>query len=318
MAAHTPVMLREAMGLLDVHRGGVFVDATLGGGGHTRALCEAVREEGRVIALDKDPAAVEAARRDLAPSFPWLTIVHADFGRVADIVAGLLSGGVDGVLMDLGVSSMQLDPDSGRGFSFQGDEPLDMRLDTSSGRDAATVLQEIGEEELADAIRTYGDERYARRVARAIVEARTESPIRTTGRLAGIVRAVVPASRDRLDPATRTFMALRICVNQELEVLEAGLRGAVHVLRPCGRLVVLSYHSGEDRAVKRFMAAQARGCTCPAEMPVCVCGRRPTLALLLRKPLRPSAEEVDANPRARSCRLRAGARLEESDGCGDL
>ncbi len=318
MAAHIPVMLCEAMGLLGVHRGGVVVDATMGGGGHTRALCEAVREEGRVIALDKDPAAVEVARRDLGPLYPWLTIIHADFGQIAQVVGDLVLGGVHGVLMDLGVSSMQLDPESGRGFSFQGDEPLDMRLDFSTGLDAARVLAELDEEELAAAIRTYGDERYARRVARAIVSARHKAPIRTTSRLAEIVRSVVPGSRDGLDPATRTFMALRIYVNRELEVLEAGLRGALAVLRPAGRLVVLAYHSGEDRIVKQFMAAQARGCTCPADIPICVCGCRPTLRPLLRKPLRPSTEEIQANPRARSCRMRAGERLEECDEHGDV
>lgn len=318
VATHTPVMLCEAMGLLNVHRGGVFVDATLGGGGHTRALCEAVCDEGRVIALDKDLDAVAAARQDLAPRFPWLTLIHADFRSMAEVVGELCGNGVDGVLMDLGVSSMQLDPASGRGFSFQGDEPLDMRLDYTTGVDAARVLAQMDEQELEDVLRTYGEERYARRVARAIAHARAESPIRTTGQLAQIVRGVVPSSKDGLDPATRTFMAIRIYVNQELEALNTGLLGALRILRPRGRLVVLAYHSGEDRVVKRFIATQAKGCTCPASAPICTCGGQPTLKPLVRRPLRPSPVEIAANPRARSCRLRAAEKLEESGTHGDL
>ncbi|MBD3175801.1 MAG: 16S rRNA (cytosine(1402)-N(4))-methyltransferase RsmH [Armatimonadia bacterium] len=310
-------MLQECLDLLAPQPGEVMLDATLGGGGHARALCEVVGESGRVIGLDKDPDAIDVAARGLAPHYPQLHVVHADFGEMAEVVAELSPGGVDGVLMDLGVSSMQIDPGSGRGFSFQGDEPLDMRMDPTRGESAAELLGRVDARELADILWRYGDERHSRRVARAVLDAHAEEPLRTTAQLADVVRDVVPPSRDGLDPATRTFMALRIRVNRELDALAEGLDAAVEVLRHGGRLVVLAYHSGEDRIVKHLIAGEVRGCTCPPEIPVCMCGRTPTLTPLTKKPLRPSEAETRSNPRARSCRLRAAQRIRQEDGHGD-
>jgi len=315
---HEPVMLSEALGILAIRCGGAYVDATFGYGGHSSALCEAVGPCGTVIGLDRDPSAVERGRSHVVPLHPNLRVVHANFAEMAEVVRAEGFDEVDGVLMDLGVSSGQLDPDSGRGFSFASDEPLDMRMDTDRGRTAAEVLRDVDEDELTALLWRYADERHARRIARAVVEERARPPIVPPGRLARIVREAVPGGGrgERIDPATRTFMALRIHVNDEFASLERGLRGACQLLRRGGVLCVLSYHSGEDRIVKRFFAAGARGCVCPPELPVCQCGVRPWLDVLTRRPLRPTAEETERNPRSRSCRLRAARRTGEvpSDG----
>lgn len=311
---HEPVMLSEALGILAIRCGGVYVDATFGYGGHSAALCEAVGPTGTVIGLDRDPSAVERGLSHVVPLYPNLRVLHANFAEMRDVVRAEGFERVDGALMDLGVSSGQLDPESGRGFSFGSDGPLDMRMDTCAGPTAADVLREIEEGELTRVLWRYADERHARRIARAIVAEREREPIRTTGRLARIVREAIPAGGrgERIDPATRTFMALRIHVNDEFASLESGLAGACELLAEGGVLCALSYHSGEDRIVKRFLAAGARGCICPPELPVCRCGITPWLEVLTRRPLRPTDEETQRNPRARSCKLRAARKCGEA------
>jgi 16S rRNA (cytosine1402-N4)-methyltransferase len=279
---------------LRVERGGVYVDCTVGLGGHTRALLEAGAE--RVIGVDRDLQALALARTNLAPWAARVDLVHADY---RDLDAVLDQRGitlVHGALADLGVSSLQFDA-PGRGFSFQRDEPLDMRMDTSSGDTAADLVARSSERELADGIYAYGEERYSRRIARAIVGARLEQPIETTGRLAAIVRGAVPRrGYSRIDPATRTFQALRIWVNRELEGLDRFLETAVRRLRAGARLVVITFHSLEDRVVKHTLRALAQGSAA-------------AVRVLTKKPIVPSDEEVLRNPRARSAKLRAAERL---------
>lgn len=314
-AGHKPVMLREALGLLDLVKGGVYIDACLGDGGHALAICEVVGTCGAVVAIDRDPEAVQRVAARVGASLPQLRPAHGDFADMDTIARSQGFETVRGVLMDLGLSSAQLDPGSGRGFSFLGDEPLDARIDQSTGPTLADVIATIDQDELAHVLRRYGDEPRARAIARAIVAERAASPIRTTARLADVIRRAVGPSSGRIDPATKAFMALRIHLNSEMECLERGLAAAERVLATHGRLVVLSYHSGEDRIVKRHLARAARGCICPPRAPLCTCGRKPTLRPLTGRPLRPGEEEVCDNPRARSCRLRAAERTEEaSDG----
>jgi 16S rRNA (cytosine1402-N4)-methyltransferase len=286
---HEPVMVAEVLALLVPSRGGTFVDCTVGLGGHARALLEAGAP--RLIGIDRDPAAVDGARRALEPFGPRAEVWHGDYRRMGDALDAREVRNVDGVLVDLGVSSMQLDA-TGRGFSFQRDEPLDMRMDTSSGETAAEMLAEVDERTLADVIYEFGEERHSRRIARAIVGARLTAPVDTTGRLAAIVRRAVPRrGYERIDPATRTFQAVRIWVNRELEGLDVFLRDAAHRLAGGGRIAVLSFHSLEDRIVKHtFRAMQA-------EDP-------PVVRVLQKRPLVPSETEVAANPRARSAKLR--------------
>src|SRR3954454_11707 len=288
-AAHEPVMLPEVVDLLGPARGGVFVDCTVGLGGHSRALLEAGAT--RVLGLDRDQAALAIARETLAAFGDRVELVHADYrdlGRVLD-ERGIPA--VQGALADLGVSSMQLDAD-GRGFSFRRDEPLDMRMDQSRGPSAAELLREVDETELADVIFQFGEERHSRRVARAIVAAGRESPIDTTGRLASIVRRAVPhRGHQRIDPATRTFQALRIWVNRELDGLDQFLVAAARRLRATARLAVITFHSLEDRIVKHTLRALEQGGDVG-------------LKVLTKKPIVPSDEEVQRNPRARSAKLR--------------
>lgn len=286
---HEPVMVAEVLALLVPSRGGTFVDCTVGLGGHARALLEAGAT--RLIGIDRDPAAVECARRTLAAFGPRAEVWHGDYRRMGETLDAREVRQVDGVLVDLGVSSMQLDA-QGRGFSFQRDEPLDMRMDTSSGATAAEMLAEVDERTLADVIYEFGEERHSRRIARAIVTARLTAPVDSTGRLAAIVRRAVPRrGYERIDPATRTFQAVRIWVNRELEGLDVFLRDAAHRLAREGRIAVLSFHSLEDRIVKHtFRAMQA-------EEP-------PLVRVLHKRPLVPSEAEVAANPRARSAKLR--------------
>ncbi|MBI3178636.1 MAG: 16S rRNA (cytosine(1402)-N(4))-methyltransferase RsmH [Deltaproteobacteria bacterium] len=296
-------MQEELVRLVVEHAPQTLLDCTVGGGGHARALLEAL-PEARLVGVDRDPEAVAAARANLARFGARARVVH---GRMRDVVRGSLGAGLSGVsaiIADLGVSSHQLDSVN-RGFSFRGDAALDMRMDPTSGTTAAEVLSSMPEADLAAAIRTLGEERFARRVARAVKEALPK----TTRELAQVVRRVVRPSRDGLDPATRTFQALRMLVNEELLELDALMRAAPDLLVPGGVMAVLSFHSLEDRAVKTAFAAGVRGCICPPNLPVCACGRVPTLRLLTRKPLRPRAAEVAHNPRARSARLRAALRL---------
>ena len=311
-AEHLPVLAEEVMLMLAPAPGSLQIDATLGGGGHTERILEANHPDGRLLGLDADGAAVARVEAGLRPRFgDRLVLRQANFREMADVAPAAGFGSVDGCLFDLGLSSFQL-ADRERGFGFRAGGPLDMRFDTSRGIPASELLATLPQAELTALFRRYGEEPKAPRIARAIVEARKSLPINTAEELAALVERVAPPNprlRRRTHPATRVFQALRIAVNEELEALEAGLLAALDLLRPGGRLVVLSYHSLEDRIVKRFLQAERRGCVCPPEVPVCVCGRRPRLRLLTRPSLTPTDAEVAANPRARSARLRAAERL---------
>jgi 16S rRNA (cytosine1402-N4)-methyltransferase len=283
------------------------VDCTLGAGGHARLLLQRISPNGRLLAIDRDQGAVEAARDALAGAGGSPVLVHADFAEVARVAREAGFERVDGVLFDLGLSSDQLE-DPRRGFSFRLDGPLDMRMDVHSPVTAERVVNEMSERELASIIRRLGEERWAARIARFIADRR---PLKTTREVAAAVEAAIPRGAWPADihPATRTFQALRMHVNDELGSLASGLRGALDILVPGGRLAVISFHSLEDGTVKRFFADESRDCLCPPRQPVCTCAHRATLRVLTRKPVRPTAEEVSANPRSRSARLRAAERL---------
>jgi 16S rRNA (cytosine1402-N4)-methyltransferase len=293
-ATHVPVMTAEALGFLRPERGGVFVDCTVGLGGHSRAMLEA--GAARVIGIDRDLDALAQARVTLAPWADKVDLVHSDYRAIDAVLHGHGVTLVDGVLADLGVSSMQFD-EWGRGFSFQRDEPLDMRMDRSGGETAAQLIATTPEAELADTIYAYGDERFSRRIAHAIVEARREAPVDTTLRLATIVRRAIPTrGYQRIDPATRTFQAMRIWVNRELEGLDAFISAAAKRLRVGARLVVISFHSLEDRIVKHTFRALEKSADA-------------AMKILTKRPLIAGDEELAVNPRARSAKLRAAERL---------
>ena len=294
MALHEPVLVAEVLRFLAPERGGDFVDCTIGAGGHAGALLAA--GAGRVVGLDRDPAALDVARASLADWADRMTLVHADFRTLPAVLDTLGLDRVDGVLADLGVSSLQLD-DGDRGFSFRTDALLDMRMDPTEGPTAADLLRDVPEATLADVIFRFGEERYSRRIARALVAERQRRPLRTTAQVASVVRRVVPRGRQRIDPATRTFQALRIWVNAELDGLDTFLAAAIGRLRQGARLVVITFHSLEDRIVKHTLRSlQQAGET--------------ALTVLTRRPVRPGAEEVARNPRARSAKLRAAERLD--------
>jgi 16S rRNA (cytosine1402-N4)-methyltransferase len=308
---HAPVLLREVVQWLipALGPGLTVVDCTLGGAGHARALLEAV-DGLRLIGLDRDGEAIEAAAERLAPFGDRVRLVRRDFAQLDEVLEELDAGPVAGVLYDLGVSSPQLDH-ADRGFRFRGDAPLDMRMDRSQPLRAADVVNGYEERRLAGVIGRLGEERFAGRIARAIVRRRAERPFMGTEDLAAVVRDAIPAAARRTGPhpARRTFQAIRIEVNGELEALEATLPAAIDALRPGGRIAAISYHSLEDRIVKRTFAGAARGCTCPPDLPVCVCGREAVLRILTKRAVRPGPDEVAANPRADSGRLRVAERL---------
>jgi 16S rRNA (cytosine1402-N4)-methyltransferase len=309
---HVPVMPTEVLAMLGTAPGSQTVDATVGGGGHAARILATSDPDGRLLGLDADGAAIARVRDRLAPQYgDRLVLRQANFRELGAVApeAGFTS--VDGCLFDLGLSSDQL-ADAERGFSFRTTGRLDMRFDTSRGVPAAELLATLDAGELTALFRQYGEEPFAGRIARAIVEARRSGPVETAADLAVLVERVAPPrapGRRRVHPATRVFQALRVAVNEELDALQEALAAALELLRPGGRLVVLSYHSLEDRIVKRFFQAERRGCTCPPEAPVCVCGRQPRLRLVTPKGLVPEEAEVAANPRARSARLRAAERL---------
>jgi len=292
--------------------GSLQIDATLGGGGHTERILEANHPDGRLLGLDADGAAVARVLERLGPRFgDRLVLRQANFRDLATVAPDAGFGQADGCLFDLGLSSFQL-ADTDRGFGFRAGGPLDMRFDASRGVPAAELLATLDAGELTALFRRYGEEPKASRIARAIVDARRTAPVSTAEELAALIEKAVPPNPRmprRTHPATRVFQALRIAVNEELEALQAGLAAALDLLRPGGRLVVLSYHSLEDRIVKRLFQAERRGCVCPPEVPICVCGRNPRLRLVTHPSLTPSAAEIEANPRARSARLRAAERL---------
>ena len=303
---HAPVLTEEAIRFLAVQPGGRYVDCTLGAGGHARAIMEAASPGGLLLGLDADPKAIAAAARTLEPFGQSLRLVEANFRELEAICRRHNFIPVHGVLFDLGLSSLQL-AEPGRGFSFQADAPLDMRFNPSQQLTAAEIVNLYAEEELADVIWRYGEEPGSRRIARAVVRAR---PVRTTRQLAEIVSRTVPG-RGRIHPATRTFQALRIAVNDELGALESGLEQAVAVLGRGGRLVVISFHSLEDRIVKQFLQRESRDCICPPENITCTCGHHATLRLLTKHTVTPQPHEVANNPRSRSARLRAAEKLGE-------
>ncbi|MGZ3586415.1 MAG: 16S rRNA (cytosine(1402)-N(4))-methyltransferase RsmH [Candidatus Limnocylindrales bacterium] len=307
---HLPVMVEEVMAALSPVAGSFMVDATVGGGGHAVRILEATSPDGRLLGLDADPAAIARTARRLAPYAERVTLRQTNFAHLGDVAPEAGFAVVDGILLDLGLSSHQL-ADTTRGFSFRADGPLDLRFDPSGGRPASALVNELDAPALERLLREFGEEPFARRIGRAIVRARQDRPIATALQLAAIVEGAVPGRRGprRIHPATRTFQALRIAVNEELETLPTALAAALELLKPGGRLAVLSYHSLEDRIVKRFVAAERRGCTCPPELPVCVCGRAPRLRPVGAAPSRPTPEEIVRNPRARSARLRAAERL---------
>jgi 16S rRNA (cytosine1402-N4)-methyltransferase len=309
---HLPVLANEVIEMLAPAPGSLHIDATLGAGGHTERILEAASPEGRVLGVDADPAAIDRVEVRLRARFgERLVLRQGNFRDLAAIAPEAGFRAVDGALFDLGLSSYQL-ADRDRGFGIRAGGPLDMRFDTSRGVPAADLLASLDAAELTALFRRYGEEPKAGRIARAIVDARRTAPIATAEELAALVERVAPPDprkRRRIHPATRVFQALRIAVNEELDALQTGLTAALDLLRPGGRLVVLSYHSLEDRIVKRFIQAERRGCVCPPQLPVCVCGRNPRLRLVTNPSLTPTADEIAANPRARSARLRAAERL---------
>ncbi len=316
-AYHESVMKNEMLHHLNVqniHTEGVIVDGTLGDGGHTEFILKNTSPEIRVFAIDRDRAAIERARERLSPFRDRVTLAHGNLGDLKNLAAqnGIIR--IAGLLMDLGVSSPQLDTPA-RGFSIQHDGPLDMRMDSSQKTSAADLLKKLSDAELTTVIKNFGEERYAKRIVRAIRKEQAQRPITTTSQLAMIVaKATAAASsssprRARIHPATRTFQALRIAVNDELEQLKLALRDAIGLLNSAARLVVISFHSLEDRIVKTFFRDEQKGCACPPTMPTCICGRTPTLKILTRKPIVPSDEEAQRNPRSASAKLRVAERI---------
>jgi 16S rRNA (cytosine1402-N4)-methyltransferase len=305
-----PVLPAEVLLFLSPKPGKVYLDGTLGGAGHASLILEASAPDGILIGLDRDEAALAAARERLAPFGARARLFHKNFDELAEILAELGITGIDGFLLDLGVSSHQLDSGA-RGFSFQQNAPLDMRMDTGKGETAAELVNELPEEELARIIREYGEERWAKRIVSFIVRARAEAPIETTLQLSDLIKGAIPrgAWEERLHPATRTFQALRIAVNDELGSLERGLAAGLGLLKSGGRGVVISFHSLEDRIVKNTFRTFAQGCTCPKDFPRCVCGTVPQVRVLTGKPVTATDAEVAINPRARSAKLRAVEKL---------
>lgn len=301
---HKPVLLEECIQALNIRPDGIYLDGTLGRAGHSREIARRLTT-GRLICVDRDQAALDAAQERLGEWMDKVTLVHSNFDQLDAILDGLHLAGVDGMLFDLGVSSPQLD-DGERGFSYRTDAPLDMRMDRSEGLTAAQVVNTWPQEELRRILSQYGEERYAPTIAAAIVRRRQERPIETTLELVDVIKSGMPARalKEKQHPAKRSFQAIRIAVNGELDALPPMLRAAVDGLNPGGRLAVITFHSLEDRIVKRTLAELARGCVCPPEFPVCVCGKKPQVRLVTRKPVTAGGAELEENPRARSAKLR--------------
>ena len=307
---HKSVMEREVIDCLAVHGGATYVDGTLGGGGHARAILEASGPDGRLIGIDRDTDALAAAGERLKPWGARVTLVHGNYRDLASVLDTLGMEKVDGIVLDLGVSSFQLETGE-RGFSFSRDAPLDMRMDRSRGDTARDLVNGLSFEEMVRLFREYGEEREAKRIARAIERERALRPIETTGRLAGIIAGAVPARFQprSIHPATRVFQALRIAVNDELEGLKEGLAAGMAALVSGGRMVVISFHSLEDRIVKKAFREFATDCVCPPRAPMCACSHRAVARVVTRGALTPSEEELASNPRSRSARLRAAMKL---------
>lgn len=307
---HVPVLLEETLEALALRPGGKYVDCTLGGAGHSIEILRRSAPDGLLIGLDQDENALRAGGERLAPFGDRVRLVKTNFEQIADVIERLGVGPVDGVMMDIGVSSHQLD-EGERGFSYHQDAPLDMRMDRENPVSAASVVNEWDEAEIARILWEYGEERWSKRIAQFIGQARKAGPVATTGELVEIIKAAIPAAarREGGHPARRTFQAIRIAVNDELGVLERGLEGALKALRPGGRLAVITFHSLEDRIVKQAFNRWVKPCTCPPQIPVCVCGKEPLAQHVTRKPVKASAAELEANPRSRSATLRAVEKL---------
>ena len=301
---HVSVLLDECIEGLNIKPDGIYVDGTLGGAGHSSQIVQHLTT-GRHIGIDRDPVALKAAGERLAPWTDRVTLVHSNFCEIAKVLQDLEIEGVDGILLDLGVSSPQLD-DGSRGFSYMADAPLDMRMNSEDTLTAYDIVNTWSQEELKRILFDYGEERYAPRIAAAICRRREESPIETTLQLVDVIRSAMPAQalREKQHPAKRSFQAIRIAVNDELGSVEKVMKDAIPCLNPGGRLAVITFHSLEDRIVKNAMAAASKGCTCPPSFPVCVCGKKPQVKLITRKPIVSGDEELERNPRARSAKLR--------------
>jgi 16S rRNA (cytosine1402-N4)-methyltransferase len=307
---HKPVLVAEVIASLQCRAGAVYVDGTLGGGGHAFEILGNSAPDGRLIGIDADGDALREAEKHLASFGDRKTLVKGNFADMETILTGMNIGKVEGILLDLGVSSHQLET-AERGFSFTLDAPLDMRMDQDRGASAYDLVNTLSGEELEEVIRKFGEERMARRIARAIVARRALSPIRTTGDLASVVVGASPVTRGpaRIHPATRTFQALRIAVNNELAGLQRALAGGMGLLKPGGRFSVISFHSLEDRIVKNAFRSAGKGCICPPDFPVCACDRKPTMNVITRRPVVPGEAEIRDNPRARSAKLRTAERI---------
>ncbi len=308
--SHYSVLLSESVDGLDIKPNGVYVDCTLGGGGHSEAIASKLTDGGLLIAIDQDSAAIEASSKRLAKYSDRIKLVHDNFQNVGAILETLGIDGIDGAVIDLGVSSYQLDTPE-RGFSYMNDAPLDMRMNPESPLSAREVVNEYPESELKRIIYEYSEERFAGRIASAICAAREAAPIKTTFELVDIIKSAIPAKarEDGPHPAKRTFQAIRIEVNSELSIIEPTLNDLIASLKIGGRLSVISFHSLEDRIVKQTFAAHSRGCTCPKDFPVCVCGKKPIIKVLTHKPILPSERELDENPRSRSAKLRIAEKI---------
>ena len=306
---HISVLLQECIDGLDIKPDGIYVDGTLGGAGHSSQIAKRLTT-GRLIGIDRDPIALAAAGKRLEPYKDRVTLVHSNFCEMAQVLEDLGIAGVDGILMDLGVSSPQLD-DGERGFSYMVDAPLDMRMNSEDALTAADVVNTWSQEELKRILYTYGEERYAPQIAAAICRRRVDAPIETTLQLVDVIRSAMPpaALREKQHPAKRSFQAIRIAVNDELGSVEKAMEVAIPLLNPGGRLAVITFHSLEDRIVKIAMTEASKGCTCPPNFPVCVCGKKPKVKLISRKPIVASAQELEENPRSRSAKLRVCQKL---------
>lgn len=307
---HRPVLLEECLEGLNIHPDGIYVDGTLGRGGHSVEIAKRLNEKGRLICIDRDKVAIEEAARKLAPWKERVLFLHGDFREIDSMFDAAGISEVDGMLFDLGVSSPQLD-DPSRGFSYQYDAPLDMRMNQDDVMTAHTIVNRWPKSEIQRILSQYGEERYAAAIASAICRAREREELRTTAQLVSVIRSAMPAAalREKQHPAKRSFQGLRIAVNDELGAIATMLTKAISRLRPAGRIAVISFHSLEDRIVKSAFRQWAQGCTCPPEFPVCVCGKRPEMKIITKKPILPTEEELRENPRSRSAKLRVAEKI---------
>lgn len=307
--SHSPVMPSECIEGLNIRSGGIIVDGTAGGGGHSYLIAESL-SEGKLIAIDQDETAIRAAGKRLAKFSDKVLFARNNFANIAEVCESFGIEHIDGVLLDLGVSSYQLDTPE-RGFSYMADAPLDMRMNTSAPTTAYDIVNGYSEAELRRILYEYGEEKFAPRIAAGIVRAREKAPVKTTGELASIIKAAMPeaAKVGGHHPAKRSFQAIRIEVNSELDVITPAIRSAVDLLNPGGRIAIITFHSLEDRIVKQTFAELASGCVCPKNLPVCVCGKKPEIRLVNKKPILPSAAELEENPRARSAKLRVAEKI---------